>query len=138
MGLISFLCWSVLATAGEAPTILNIEVVGIKQIQGYIVVAVYDSPDTFLSNDVVASEGWTVVSDTLNASIQLEAGKYAISIFHDLNSDGEFNTNILGIPKEPFGFSNNAKGNFGPPDFEKAAFELTQDNQKLNIKLTKI
>ena len=116
---------------------LSIEVVGIKQIQGSIMVAVYDTPDTFLSQEVVAGNGFKVMADTLMAKIQLPYGKYAISVYHDLNSDGELNTNILGIPKEPVGFSNDAKGNFGPPDFEKAAFDFTQDHQKLRITINK-
>jgi uncharacterized protein (DUF2141 family) len=33
-------------------------------------------------------------------------------------------TNFLGIPKEQFGFSNDARGTLGPPDFESASFEL--------------
>ena len=130
-----FLQWMVLAFFPEPPATLHIEIVGIKEIQGFIRVAVYDSEDDFMGEEVVASDGWKVVSNTLTGSIPLTKGKYAISIFHDVNSDGELNTNIFGIPKEPYGFSNNAKGKFGPPSFEKAAFEVKEDNQKMSITL---
>ena len=31
------------------------------------------------------------------------------------------------IPKEGYGFSNNAKGTFGPPAFEKTIFEINEN-----------
>lgn len=58
----------------------------------------------------------------------LKPGKYAFKYFHDENNDKEINTNFMGIPKEGYGFSNNAKGKFGPPSFEKMIFELTQND----------
>jgi uncharacterized protein (DUF2141 family) len=36
--------------------------------------------------------------------------------------------NFLGIPKEPYGFSKNKFGKFGPPDFEDASFEVKENN----------
>lgn len=53
----------------------------------------------------------------------LPAGKYAIAVMHDENSDHKFQTGLFGIPKEGFGFSNNPRIYFGPPSFEKAAFD---------------
>jgi uncharacterized protein (DUF2141 family) len=43
---------------------------------------------------------------------------------HDVNKNGELDKNALGIPKEGFGFSNDAAGTFGPPGFDKAKFIL--------------
>jgi uncharacterized protein (DUF2141 family) len=58
----------------------------------------------------------------------LKTGKYAFKFFHDENSDEKINTNFMGIPREGFGFSNNAKATFGPPAFEKMLFELTKSD----------
>ena len=58
----------------------------------------------------------------------LKPGKYAFKYFHDENNDEKLNTNLVGIPKEGFGFSNNAKGKFGPPSFEKMIFEFKQSD----------
>ena len=52
----------------------------------------------------------------------LPAGDYAIRVMHDLDGDGELATNMVGMPKEPWGISNNAKGRFGPPKWEAAHF----------------
>ena len=54
----------------------------------------------------------------------LPYGEYAVSIHHDENADGKVNTNFLGIPNEGLGCTNDAKGFFGPPSFEKAKVKL--------------
>ena len=60
----------------------------------------------------------------------LPAGDYAVSLFHDRNRDGKLNTNFLGIPKEPFGFSNNPRVMFGPPSFDESHFSLKESETK--------
>ncbi len=57
----------------------------------------------------------------------IPAGKYAIAVFQDINTDGKLNKNLVGAPKEPYGFSKNIYGMFGPPDFEDVAFEVIAD-----------
>ncbi|WP_346858029.1 DUF2141 domain-containing protein [uncultured Draconibacterium sp.] len=56
----------------------------------------------------------------------LKPGKYAFKYFHDENNDKKLTTNFVGMPKEGFGFSNDAKGKFGPPPFDKMIFELSE------------
>lgn len=68
----------------------------------------------------------------------IEIGKYAIAVFQDENSDEKMNTNFMGKPKELSGFSNNAKGSFGPPDFNDASFDVINGKStKLVIHLIK-
>jgi uncharacterized protein (DUF2141 family) len=62
----------------------------------------------------------------------LPAGNYAIAVLADVNNDGKMNTNMLGIPKEAYGFSNNVTGLFGPPSFEKAQV-IVQEDKKTSI-----
>lgn len=72
----------------------------------------------------------TVVDgDTARVTFELSEGRYAIKLFLDLNGNGEVDTNFLGVPKEPFGFSNNAMGKFGPPSFDAAAFTFEGDRE---------
>ncbi len=63
----------------------------------------------------------------------LPPGTYAVRLYHDEDDDGELDTNMFGVPQEPFGFSNNARGNMGPPDFEDAAFTLGSDSLSMTI-----
>jgi uncharacterized protein (DUF2141 family) len=59
----------------------------------------------------------------------LPAKTYAVSVFHDEDSDGKLKTNWLGIPREGIGASRNAKGRMGPPRFSAAAFLLTGNDR---------
>jgi uncharacterized protein (DUF2141 family) len=57
----------------------------------------------------------------------LPPGEYAAVAFQDVNGNGILDKNFLGIPKEPFGFSNGARGSAGPPKFSAAAVTLNPD-----------
>jgi uncharacterized protein (DUF2141 family) len=54
----------------------------------------------------------------------VKPGTYAVKVFHDINSDGELNTSWIGWPQEPYGFSNDAPVNMGPPSFKLAAIAV--------------
>jgi uncharacterized protein (DUF2141 family) len=61
-------------------------------------------------------------------------GTYAVSVFHDENSNGKLDRNLLGMPKEGVGVSNNAAGHFGPPKFDDMAFHY--QGGRLDLKIT--
>jgi uncharacterized protein (DUF2141 family) len=54
----------------------------------------------------------------------LAPGRYAIKSFHDIDGDNRMSTNPMGMPIEPFAFSNNARGNMGPPNWADSAFDI--------------
>lgn len=116
-------------------TKLRIVISGIEKIEGSVMVAVYDSEADFLSTKTVATGKFRVTANVIEDQLMLPLGTYGISIFHDLNDDGELNTGLFGIPKEPIGFSNNAKGSLGPPKFKDAAFSFEENGQYLKIEL---
>jgi Uncharacterized protein conserved in bacteria len=60
-------------------------------------------------------------------------GTYAVRLYHDENDNGELDTNMFGVPQEPFGFSNDARGSMGPPDFDEAAFTVASDSLSMTI-----
>ena len=62
-------------------------------------------------------------------------GEYAIKIFHDENGNEKLDSNFLGIPKEKFGFSNNALGRFGPPSYEQARFRFETAELTIEIEM---
>ncbi len=55
----------------------------------------------------------------------LPAGDYGLQIMHDKNSNGKLDSNFVGMPTEPWGFSNNATGNMGPPAWSDVKFSLS-------------
>ena len=68
---------------------------------------------------------WKVTTSEATVTLKdIPAGTYAIAVIQDKNSDGEHNTNLFGSPTEPYGFSNNVYGRFGPPDFEDVSIVI--------------
>lgn len=65
----------------------------------------------------------------------LPVGQYAVQIIHDRNMNAALDRNLLGIPREPVGFSRDASGRMGPPAFEQAAFEYEGQPMDLTIHL---
>jgi uncharacterized protein (DUF2141 family) len=59
----------------------------------------------------------------------LAPGRYAVRVFADENGNGKLDTNLFGMPTERYGFSNDAKGNLGPPEFDAAAIGVDTDLQ---------
>ena len=62
-------------------------------------------------------------------------GTYAVKAFHDADSNGELNSNFVGIPTEDYGFSNNVRGTMGPASFQDARFEFNAEEKTLRIHL---
>lgn len=56
-------------------------------------------------------------------------GDYAAKPYHDKNGNKKLDTNFIGIPKEPYGFSNNARGTLSAPEYIKAKFTLDAANK---------
>lgn len=68
--------------------------------------------------------------------LDIPPGSYAIAVIHDENMDGELETNFLGVPKEGYGFSNDAKGMIGAPSFSAASFSYDGKNLDMTISLS--
>lgn len=117
---------------------LTLEITDIKDVKGNMFIAIYDSEATFMNADEAAERDKIVVnSKTFSTTfVDLPAGTYAIAIFHDENNNNELDTGWFGIPKEGYGFSNDATGKMGPPSFMAASFELGEQEEKsISIKL---
>lgn len=62
-------------------------------------------------------------------------GDYAIAIYHDENANGNFDKTGLGLPKEPWGISNNPKVRFKAPTVDEATFPVSESGAAVEIKL---
>lgn len=110
----------------------------LKHNDGSIQVGIYDKAESFTKPEEVlkgcASQG-KLAGEQARVVCELGPGKYAASLFHDKNNNGKLDKNFIGIPKEGFGFSNNAKGSFGPPKFEDAVFTVEHGDLEMIIQL---
>lgn len=117
---------------------LCLQVHGLKKIEGNIGILVFNREGGFPMTKEHAVLNKKVKVNALTLEIDLEDlpyGKYAIAIVHDINSNKVFDKNFLGIPTEPFGFSNNKSIFRGLPDFQEASIELNQKRIEAKIKL---
>lgn len=120
-----------LASVPQAAT-LTLTVSNIPEA-GELNLGIFETPEGFEAKDVgkndarpglVQGARQPVQAGKSRLEFELPEGVYAIKLFLDLNGNQKVDTNFLGIPKEPFGFSNNAKARLGPPSFEAAAFPV--------------
>jgi len=124
---------AVSAEPGSGPAV-TISVTEIETHEGFIMAALYDEAGWGGAPIEAVSE--PVSGGAVTVTIAAPApGQYAIRLFHDVDGNGELNSNMMGIPTEPFGFSNNAPPRFGPPSFAAAAFEVGDDGAVQTITL---
>ena len=124
---------ALLAPAFASAADLTVRIEGVRSADGDIRVALHrradgvDFPD---SAGIVkaAMRPAGKAGDLVFAG--LAPGDYAVAAFHDEDRDGDLNTNLLGIPTEGYGFSNEARGIFGPPGFDAAAFTIKADEER--------
>ena len=115
---------------GEAMTSasLTLEISGLDPVQGSVMIGIYGSEAGWDDGRAVSGARVDVTSGTAIAVIEnLPTGLYGVKMYHDVNANGEMDTNLVGIPSEPFAFSNNARGRFGPPRWEAAVFEVSAE-----------
>ena len=120
----------------QVPGELKVVVNNIAPVEGDIYVAIYDHPEKYMSVEMAVFKQMVPVKEETETIIfsNVPEGEYAIAVFQDLNGNGELDLKSAGIPKEPFGFSNDARGKMGPPKYKNAKISFSGDLE-INIKL---
>jgi uncharacterized protein (DUF2141 family) len=121
-------------TENTATFILEVE--GLGKVEGELRIAMFNSQESYTKepiHTVVLPVDSTTVVWKLD---ELPIGNYAIAVYHDKNTNGKLDTNLLGVPKERYGFSNNARGRFGPASWNDSffSFDSIQKEHKIRIK----
>ena len=115
---------------------LKVTVTNVKTLKGTVEIGIFNNANTFLEKGKEYKINSKVVTNnTVEFTFKdVPKGDYAISIYHDVNADKECNMNFIGIPKEPYGFSNNFRPKFVKPTFNDCKIELSND-KSITIKL---
>ena len=121
----------------EPSVTLKVEVTNVKNGSGKLWFAVFKpnekfgegKPSIYKIQDVKSANSQVV-------TFQLEPGRYAVAVYHDLNENGILDKNFIGIPKEPYGFSQNFRPRFSPPTFNDCAFSVSVEGGQISVKLT--
>lgn len=114
---------------------LTVEIKGLASENGKVLIALYDNAEGWMKRGLKTAGTPAKKDSVIYEFKDLPMGDYAISIHHDENGNGKFDTNLVGMPIEPYGFSNDAMGNFGPPTFEQAKFKLDRDKKTVTLNL---
>ena len=94
-----------------------------NSIEGY-----KDSTKAFMTKKVPISKG-----KTMHNFKDVPFGEYAVTVYHDENSNNKLDRSFFEKPTEAYGFSNNARGIISSPDYKKAAFVLDKADMTVMI-----
>lgn len=113
-------------------------VTGLRSNDGVVRCALHNSPAAFPK----AGQEWRGVIAPIRdrqatcVFSGVPAGNYAAAFFHAEHNETQLTPGLFGKPIQGYGFSNNASGSFGPPDFNAAAFRYDGGNLALQASLT--
>ena len=108
---------------------LTININKVSESSGSIMIAIIANEEQF-KNKAASTASAIVPAAQGSTSItfhNLNAGEYGVQVMHDINGNGELDANLVGMPTEPWGFSNDAAGSFGPPKWGQVKFKLASD-----------
>jgi len=113
---------------------IEVNIENIQTNDGNIMIGLYKNQQDFLSKTYKAIQT-KAKKGTIQVTFEdVEPGIYAISLYHDQDTNQKLNTFLM-IPTEPYGISNNAKSQFGPPQWIKAKFSISDKKVVQNISL---
>lgn len=113
---------------------LLVEVTAVQTGKGPVRISVWRDATTFLKGSSFRHVAVESAHDKIIATFEsLEPGVYAVSAYQDVNNNGQLDTGFMGKPKEPYGFSNNARHTFGPATFEDAKFQLSSNGNTISF-----
>jgi uncharacterized protein (DUF2141 family) len=136
VGVLCFACLFLSVTSETKGLKLTLHITNIQDACGRIQVGIYNNKSDFPKEGKEFKRVYIKVdAKEVKFTVQdMPPGDYAIAIYHDANTDGQCNSNFLGVPTECYGFSNNVKPFLSAPSFSATKFSLTTD-RLLTIRL---
>lgn len=121
--------------------VVEVRVEGLASAQGTVYASIFLSPDGFPGDKSMAYAYRAAPAQDGSVVLIFERvppGTFVVAVLHDADADEELSFNLLGMPKEEYGFSRDARAMFGPPPFENAAVSLQAGESKtLIVKVAK-
>jgi uncharacterized protein (DUF2141 family) len=113
---------------------LIVRIVDLRNSKGDLVFGVFKSAGGFPS-EKDKSVDWQVkpAGTGVIFTAMLVPGKYAASVLHDENRNGRMDRDVVGVPLEGYGVTNNPKPAFRQARFDEAVFDLPPNGANLTI-----
>jgi uncharacterized protein (DUF2141 family) len=136
LAMASLSAWLLIGLASSAcASVVEVAVTGITDARGHVRVELC-TKDTFLTGGCpYQGEAPAVVGATVVKISQVPPGQYAAQAFHDETDQGVVHQNLLGIPRERIGFSNNAPLHVRGPHFDDAAFSVGREMARITLRV---
>jgi uncharacterized protein (DUF2141 family) len=133
----AWLAASTLSMAAVAAPV-EIAVTGVTEARGHVRVELC-TKNTFLTSSCpYQGEAPATVGATVVKIAEVPPGEYAAQVFHDETDQGVVHQNLLGIPREKIGFSNDAPVHLRGPRFREAAFSVGSELQRITLKVGRL
>jgi uncharacterized protein (DUF2141 family) len=128
--------------AGQRIDTLVLHITNIVSRAGSIDVTVYKNDASFLNDtgfflDRTVRLDNSVTNGTFDVAVVLPHDEYAFVVYHDINSNGKLDVNLIGYPKEPFAFSRPFHPLFRAPKFSEISYQCKTSRDTLVIPLMK-
>ncbi len=107
---------------------------------GTLYIGIYDNEANYPQEGKSAHHRLHKVNKQERAIVQINNvayGEYAIALFYDANGNGKIDTNLFGIPTEPYGFSNNVFHATRATSFQEAKFGFSKSEQVVSLQVKK-
>jgi len=117
---------------------LIISVDGVRAAQGYIVASLYGPDRRRFLADHQEMVSWKIPAQAGSTTLCIylpQPGPYEVAVFHDANANGRVDRDLIGRPREAYGFSNNVRPVLHKPSMESARFEAASGDTHLHIRL---
>lgn len=108
----------------------------VRNQRGSLLISLFNSPEGYPEEWETAFRYRVISAAGFSGKVRFEDipyGSYAFAVVHDENENLKLDRNILGIPREGYAFSNNARARFGPPGYDAAVFSLSSPEIKQHI-----
>lgn len=123
-----------LPTATET---VRVVVTNLASTRSVVRINFYNAPEKFLKEGqhalhlVVKPEGKT----EFTLPVELAPGEWAVALTQDMNGNEKMDKNFLGIPTEPYAFSNNIRPRVSAPTFQECKFTVSGPGKVVRIAL---
>lgn len=125
------------AAPGPATAAVTVVVTGLVSTESVVRLNFYRSSETFLKHGQQAFrlEVKPNGQHEISIPVALAKGEWAVALTQDVNNNDKLDKNFLGIPTEPYAFSNNVRPKLSAPKFEECKFRADADGKVVTIKL---
>lgn len=120
-------------TVNSSTGVIMVKVDGFEVEYGQVAVALFDEAG-YKGGPQLRGQNAKVSGETVTLEFaNMPAGEYGLKMYHDVDMNGQMNTNAFGLPTEPYAFSNNALGMMGPAKWDAAKFTVSENGAVQNI-----